>query len=389
MEANFYYLRNQRSIMAGLYIHIPFCKSRCTYCSFFSTTRNELHDVYVEALCSEIMQRRDYLPKNTVNTLYIGGGTPSQLEYSHLDRILETADKAFGLADAMEKTIECNPDDLTPSYISGLYRLGFNRISMGIQSFDDTILKKLNRRHTALQAVKAVKACQESGFSNINTDLMYGLPGQKTSDFIYDINKIISLGVTHISAYSLTIEEGTPLAKEIEQDQTIQATDTLYEEMFNTLCTTLHNAGFEHYEISNFALPGFHSRHNSNYWDGTPYLGFGAGAHSFDGMVRRWNVPDLDRYISSVRTGQAESESEELSEKDQYNEMIMLSLRTSQGVSLDKMRERFGQDAVTRFLDEASPWIKKKDLVRSGNSVHFSEPSLYISDGIISRLFRD
>lgn len=374
--------------MAGLYIHIPFCKSRCAYCGFFSTTRNNMHDEYADALCAEMVQRQDFVPGFTVKTLYFGGGTPSQMFPRHLEKILEASDKAFNLAGSQETTIECNPDDITPSYSARLAKLGFNRISLGVQSFDDTILKNLGRRHNATQAATAVKYCQDAGIGNISIDLMYGLPGQTTQSFVSDITRALSLGVTHISAYSLTFEEGTPLMRDLEKGKAVQASDVQYEEMYNTICTMLGDKGFEHYEISNFALPGFQSIHNGNYWNGTPYLGLGAGAHSFDGRIRSWNIPDIDRYINSIRNGHAESDFEKLGEDDQYNEMLMLSLRTSQGLSLGKMSERFGQDAVLKFLYEASPWIEKGDLIRSGDNVHFSEPGLFISDGIVSRLFR-
>lgn len=335
--------------MAGIYIHIPFCKSRCVYCDFFSTTQLTRRKEYVDALIHEWQQRvseihpksetgvknTDTKPQNdeTIRTIYLGGGTPSLLEINDLERLLN----ALPITEAEEITMECNPGDITPAKAQAWRKMGINRLSIGIQSFDDTLLKKIGRRHTADEARSAVRTAQEVGFENISIDIIYGLPWG-TDNGKRDIEEAISLHVQHISTYCLTIEEGTPLARMLQQGE-IQETDEDTENTtYDYIAGRLREAGFEHYEVSNFALAGRRSLHNSNYWNNTPYIGLGAGAHSYNGIDRSWNPADLETYIRGINEGRHIRETEHLSDTDRYNEQIMLGLRTSDGVLFSDLR---------------------------------------------------
>ena len=313
--------------MAGLYVHIPFCKKRCKYCDFFSTTRLERQEAYVAALVKEIAARKDEAGE-PIRTVYIGGGTPSTLAPQNIARIVEAA----GIEQAEEITMELNPGDATPAYMQALRNIGINRLSIGIQSFQDDLLTLIGRRHNAQQAINAVRMAQEAGFTNLSIDLMYALPTQTMAAWQADIDTALSLGVQHISSYGLIYEQGTALTKAVE-DGTLDAIDEETENaMYDSLCERLKQAGFVHYEVSNFALPGYEAKHNSRYWDHTPYIGVGAGAHTYVPPVRSWNKEDLEAYIEGAVTGDGLRESETLSETDLYNERIMLGLRTNRGI---------------------------------------------------------
>ena len=340
---------------------------------------------YVNALCLELEQRQDYLDGAPVNTLYFGGGTPSRLTPEHIDRVLQTVRTIYGLDALDELTVECNPDDITPQYVAALRAMGVNRISMGVQTFNDGLLHFLNRRHTADQALNAIRTCRESGITNISIDLMYGLPGQTLDMFRSDIQTAISTGVQHISSYCLSYEDNTPLQTLRDQGKLTPADDDLCSQMFTLMCDTLREGGFGHYEISNFCRPGYHSRHNSSYWDGTPYLGLGAGAHSYNGHSRQWNPSDLDAYMSGIEQGTPQFEIENLSAKDLYNEKLMLSLRTSRGLNLSALTP---QDRLT-VLNSAESLINKGSLLLENNHLKIPESRMFISDSIISTLFKD
>ena len=313
--------------MAGLYIHIPFCKKRCLYCDFFSTTLLERREEYVAALLKEIELRRDEAGE-PIQTVYIGGGTPSTLP----SKAVIAIDQLLHSYRIAEYTLEMNPGDVTERYLQELRQTGINRLSIGIQSFQDELLELIGRRHNAQQAIDAVHMAQEAGFENISVDLMYALPTQTMTQWETDIETALGLGIQHISSYGLMYEEGTTLTKMLEQGE-IEAIDEDTENaMYDYLCERLKQAGFVHYEVSNFALPGREAKHNSSYWDGTPYIGVGAGAHSYIGHVRSWNPSDLDAYIKGINSGTLVRESETLTEKDLYNERIMLGLRTNRGI---------------------------------------------------------
>ncbi len=309
--------------MAGLYVHIPFCKKRCRYCDFFSTTRLERQEVYVAALVKEIAARKDEAGE-PIRTIYFGGGTPSTLAPQDITRILD----AVGIDEAEEITMELNPGDASPAYMQALRDIGINRLSIGIQSFQDDLLTLIGRRHNAQQAINAVRMAQEAGFTNLSIDLMYALPTQTMAAWQADIETALSLGVQHISSYGLIYEQGTALTQAVESGELEAIDEETENAMYDELCSRLKQAGFVHYEVSNFALPGYEAKHNSRYWDHTPYIGVGAGAHTYIPPVRSWNKDDLEAYIQ----GDGIRESETLTETDLYNERIMLGLRTNRGI---------------------------------------------------------
>ena len=323
---------------SSLYIHVPFCKSRCIYCDFYSTTLGQdTMASYIEALEREMSLRIQYIKGTRVHTIYIGGGTPSLLPSHLLRELFDAILHEFSLDEDAEVTIEANPDDVTPDWLQGLEGTPVNRISMGAQTFDDKLLNLLGRRHNAQQVRDAVRLCKEAGIGNISLDLIYGLPKQTMDDWQSDVEQALSLGIKHLSAYALSIEPGTPLDSSPYKGE---LEGVHYEElsrrMYDHLMSATDKAGFLHYEISNFALPGFHSRHNSSYWQSTPYLGLGAGAHSYDGhRSRRANLPDIKAYIAAK--GDVPHETETLSDETLYNEFIMTRLRTSGGIPLDEL----------------------------------------------------
>ncbi|MFA6873854.1 MAG: radical SAM family heme chaperone HemW [Bacteroidaceae bacterium] len=373
--------------MAGLYLHIPFCKQRCAYCDFFSTTSCEERDAYVEALCLEMKQRKDYLDGASLQTIYLGGGTPSLLSEANFERLFKTIYALFTVDFDVEITLEANPDDLTPTYLQMLSCFPINRISMGIQTFSNATLKLLNRRHTAEQAIQAVYDCRFAGFQNLSLDLIYGLPGEDLACFQKNVQQVLALEPSHLSAYSLTIEEGTPLYRMCELGEVHEMGEEESLLCYMYLCTTLKEAGFHHYEISNFARSGCESRHNSSYWCGTPYLGLGPSAHSYDGESRQWNVSSLSLYLKGITSGKHLYQREELDKKTRYNDFLLTRLRTSKGVSLDKIQALFGVDSYTFLLTNAEPWISSGKLKLEDKQLYLTQDGIFISDTILSSLF--
>ena len=369
----------------SLYIHIPFCKSRCIYCDFYSTTfGQEMMAAYVQALERELSQRStEYKQCTRVHTIYIGGGTPSLLPIDLLNKLFHAISNCFTIDSEAEVTIEANPDDVTKDWLKGLSATPVNRISMGAQTFDDKLLGFLNRRHNAQQIVDAVKACKEAGITNISLDLIYGLPGQTMEMWQRDVKQALSLDIKHLSAYSLSYEEGTKLDTMLKKGLVEETDEELSRKMYDYLMTATSEAGFQHYEISNFALPGFHSRHNSSYWQGTPYLGLGAGAHSYDGhRIRRANLPDVKAYLAA--TGDVPHETEKLSDNDLYNEFIMTRLRTSIGLPLDEL-----SDEDRRYcLSLAEPHIKHHLLCFRNEHLCLTKEGIFTSNDIISDLMK-
>lgn len=368
--------------MAGLYIHIPFCQSRCIYCGFYSTTLLDKRQDYTDSLCEE-MRLRD---KPALGTIYIGGGTPSQLTSGQLRQLFAAIGRYYPLSAEAEVTMECNPDDITPSFTEMLSTLPVNRVSMGVQTFDDQRLRFLHRRHDSKQAIKAIEYLRQAGISNISIDLMFSFPGQTLEEWEKDIDQALSLGVEHISSYSLMIEEDTPLW-EMRQSGVIDMPDEdLYVEMYQTLARRLTEAGYEHYEISNFATPGHRSRHNSSYWDGTPYIGIGAAAHSYDGECRQWNVSDIGTYISSIQQGTIPCEREELDLPSRYNDMVTTALRTSEGIGLEKARREFGTPLTQYLEQQAERWIRSRHIIKDNDHIRLSLAGIMLSDTIMSDL---
>ena len=372
--------------MAGIYIHIPFCKRRCIYCDFFSTTQSEKKSTYIHALCQELDMRKDYLEGEDIETIYLGGGTPSQLTQKELEEIFSSLYNIYKVKEDAEITLEANPDDLTPEYIHMLRTLPINRISMGIQTFQEETLKLLHRRHTAQQAIEAVKHCREAGFQNISIDLMYGLPGETLETWKEDLQQAIALHPEHISAYHLIYEEGTALWKLREQKQVEEADEDLSVTLFKTLIEELTHAGYEHYEISNFCLPGLHSRHNSSYWTGKKYLGCGPSAHSFNGTSRQWNVASLDKYIQSIQQGKLDYEIEEQDIYTRYNDFVITTIRTHWGMSLSHLRSTYGENLYQYCLRMAKPHLEQGVLEIKEDTLKLTKEGIFISDGIMSDL---
>lgn len=372
--------------MAGIYIHIPFCKTRCIYCDFYSTTRSELKSRYIHALCRELAERRDYLQGETVETVYFGGGTPSQLAEEDFRQVFGTIEQVYGMAGVKEITLEANPDDLTEEYAGMLHSLPFNRISMGVQTFDDPTLKLLKRRHNAAQASEAVQRCRRAGFGNISIDLIYGLPGETDERWESDLRQAVELDVEHISAYHLIYEEGTPLHEMLQKHTVSQVSEESSVHFFSSLIDTLSAAGYEHYEISNFCKPGMYSRHNTSYWQGIPYLGCGPSAHSFNGESREWNVASLDDYLASVEGGKRLHETELLDRETRYNEFIITGLRTQWGISTDELKDKFGERLWQYCLTQARLYLENGKLQLQDNRLKLTREGIFISDGIMSDL---
>ena len=372
--------------MAGIYIHIPFCKRRCIYCDFFSTTQSEKKSAYVHALCQELDMRKDYLEGEDIETIYLGGGTPSQLTQKELEEIFSSLYNIYKVKEDAEITLEANPDNLTPEYIHMLRTLPINRISMGIQTFQEETLKLLHRRHTAQQAIEAFQRCREASFRNISIDLMYGLPGETLDTWKQDLQQAIALHPEHISAYHLIYEEGTALWKLREQNQVEEADEDLSVTLFKTLIEELTYAGYEHYEISNFCLPGLHSRHNSSYWTGKKYLGCGPSAHSFNGTSRQWNVASLNKYIQSIQQGKLDYEIEELDIYTRYNDFVITTIRTHWGMSLSHLRSTYGENLYQYCLRMAKPHLEQGVLEIKEDTLKLTKEGIFISDGIMSDL---
>ena len=330
--------------------------------------------------------RRDYLQGAQIDTVYFGGGTPSQLEEKDFAKIFQTLQEVYGLEDALEITLEANPDDLTEAYVNTLRRLPFNRISMGIQTFDDETLRLLHRRHSARQAIEAVERCRQAGFRNLSIDLIYGLPGETEEKWQRDLEGALCLRPEHISAYHLTYEEGTPLHRLLQAHRVHEVDEDLSLRFFTRLTHTLRQAGYVHYEISNFCLPGYHARHNTSYWQGVPYLGCGPSAHSFDTQSREWNLASLDAYITGLENGQRPYEKEVLSSDTRYNEYVMTGLRTMWGISTDKILHDFGTDRLHYLRDMAAPHLRSGKLTEQEGILRLTEQGIFVSDDILSDL---
>lgn len=372
--------------MAGLYIHVPFCAKRCLYCDFFSNTEMKYKQSYIEALVREMELRKEYIRGEALETIYFGGGTPSLLQSEDLELIFNAIYQTFDVTNCQEITLEANPDDLTPEYISMIRRFPFNRISMGVQSFRNEDLRFLNRRHDAEQAIRAVTRCKEQGITNISIDLIYGLPGQTLTLWQQNLEQAIRLDVPHISAYHLIYEEGTALYKLLEAGKIQPVTEDLSVTLFSTLIDTLTEAGYTHYEISNFARPGYFSKHNSSYWNGKNYLGLGPSAHSYNGIDREWNVSSLPIYIRSIQNGEPNLEKEELNLTTRYNDTIITGLRTMWGIDYNNIQERFGDKLYTYCRKQAEPYIKRGLLQQAGTNLTLTREGIFISDGIMSDL---
>lgn len=371
--------------MASIYVHIPFCQSRCIYCDFFSTTDIPQQLRYVERLEQEMLCRKDEWPSHArTSSIYIGGGTPSTLPATLIQRIFDHICRLYPIDTDAEITIEVNPDDVTPDFVRALPHIPVNRISMGVQTFNNETLRLLRRRHTAEQATRAVQLLQDAGYDNLSIDLIYGLPKQDLKDWENNLRQALSLDIPHFSAYSLMYEEGTALTRMLERGEINEMSEEESIACYELLCLSMHEHGYEHYEISNFARPGMHSRHNTAYWMGEPYLGFGAGAHSYDGKsIRRWNSDSLARYLKNTDS----FETENLSATDLHNEFVMTRLRTSKGFSLDELEKRFGHEALQHCTETAQPHLQSGHLMLENSHLHLTEAGVFVSNDVISDLF--
>lgn len=372
--------------MAGIYIHVPFCKKRCIYCDFFTRTDLSLKTEYVSAICKEIELRKEYIKGETIETIYFGGGTPSQLLVNDFEHIFNAIYTNFRVDADAEITIEGNPDDLSIHYLKSIQALPINRLSIGIQSFNNAELSFLDRRHSAETAKEVVHFAKKIGFDNISIDLMYGLPNQTLDVWTNNLEEAIALNIQHISAYHLIYEEGTKLFRLQNQKKIKPVDENISVEMFSIMIDKLANAGFELYEISNFCQKGFTSRHNSSYWLGKKYLGLGPSAHSFDGTNRAWNVASIPLYIKGVLDSSLNIEIEYLDQKTSYNDFIITGLRTKWGLDIKVLENKFGSELKKYCLNIAEKYIAKELLNLNNNKLTLTRQGIFVSDGIMSDL---
>jgi oxygen-independent coproporphyrinogen-3 oxidase len=373
--------------MAGIYIHIPFCKKACHYCDFHFSTSPQYKDQMLNALRSEIILRKNYLKNEKIETIYFGGGTPSLLNADELQVLIGQITDLFELSSNAEVTIEANPDDLNPKYVREIKSTLINRFSIGVQSFFEEDLKWMNRAHTASEAQSAIKRVQDAGFENITTDLIYGFPLLTDEKWEFNIQKLIEYQVPHISSYSITVEPKTALATFITKGKQAGMDEGQSASQFLMLIDQLAESGFEHYEISNFSKPGMHSRHNSNYWDGVNYLGIGPSAHSFNGESRQWNISNNSKYIDGIELKKVPAETEFLSTENKINEYIMTSLRTSKGMDLQTVSLKFGSDYSSEIYNGLEPFLEKEWININEKMVNLTREGKLFADHIASELF--
>lgn len=372
--------------MAGIYIHIPFCKTKCHYCDFYKSTDFGAKTDFVSALKQEIVWRKEELGNEKIASIYFGGGTPSVLKTAEIGEILILISETFQLENDIEITLEANPDDLSLEFVQSLRSTPVNRLSIGTQSFHDRDLKSMNRRHNSQQALQSIETAKSAGIDNISIDLIYGLPNQTLEEWEYNVEKAVSLDVQHISAYHLTYHEGTVFYDYLKSGKIKELPDELSLEQFKLLLDRLEKAGFEQYEISNFARNERYSRHNKAYWERKKYLGFGPSAHSFDHRTRRWNVASLRKYLQAIESNSPFWEYEILTVQDQYNDYMITSLRTKWGISISYLKEHFPGKFVIHFQKEAQKYIDSNHLILKNNAYKLSVEGLFISDKIMETL---
>jgi len=375
--------------MAGIYIHIPFCRQKCHYCNFFSIASIRDKTAFLDALKKEISSRKDYLNNETVHTVYLGGGTPSMLSWNELTEVFSWLSAHFELAPNAEITLEANPDDLNQSFVSLLSDSPVNRLSIGVQSFFDDDLVYLHRVHQAGQARKAIELCLHAGIDKLTIDLIYGIPKLTNDKWRANISTFLDYGLSHLSAYALTVETKTALHQLIRKGTRKQTDEYQAAAHFEILMEKLEEEKFIHYEISNFARPGHYSRHNSLYWLGGNYLGLGPSSHSFNGYSRQWNVSSVDKYIKLSERPEELAEKEILTLNQRYNEYVMTSLRTSWGCDLEHIRNVFGEQYADYCFKNAQPFIHKGKLVCNEHRFFLTTSGKLFADGIAASLFTD
>ena len=373
--------------MSGIYLHIPFCRKACHYCDFHFSTSFKLKDDFLGALIKEIEDRKNELGNEAIKTIYFGGGTPSILERSDIERILKTIAINYKLADDLEITLEANPDDLTYEKLNCLKSAGINRLSIGIQSFFDEHLNWMNRSHSSEQAINCVKMAAELGFDNITIDLIYGIPKMTMEEWESNVHMACELPVHHISSYCLTVEPKTALAHQVKKGKVKMVDDDVEIKQFNFLRSHLKSNGFNQYEVSNFAKKGYISKHNSSYWKGETYLGFGPSAHSFNGVSRSWNVSNNPKYIKGIQNGNRDFETEYLELRDRLNERIMTGLRTVWGIDLEEIRRIYNYDFQDKNKVVIQELISKNEIEMEGSILRLSPKGFMRADRIASDFF--
>ena len=370
--------------MAGIYIHIPYCRKICHYCDFHREKASKCDKRYIDALLDEAQTRKEYLDDEVIETVYFGGGTPSVLDAGQLNGIISWLKGHFRFSENREITIEVNPDDITEQYVEDMLRAGVNRVSIGVQSLNDQILKKLNRRHNAQQAKNAIRIFQDAGIKNISADLIYGIPGLTLEEWNDSLRSLIDTGIVHLSAYHLTIEENTVFGEMKVRGELTEADEEDSLQQYNSLIEISAEAGFAHYEISNFARKGLFSKHNTNYWRQKKYLGLGPSAHSYNGFSRQWNVSDTEKYIRSVSAGEEWFEREELDNRTRFNEYIMTSLRTMWGIDLNYIEREFEKEGSDYIKNIATKYISYGMMSYKEDTLVLTDQGMIISDNIIS-----
>ena len=372
--------------MAGIYLHIPFCKKACHYCNFHFSTQTADMQVFVDTLIQEIVLQKSYI-KEPIETIYFGGGTPSLLEEAQLKEILAAIDAHFEIADVIECTLEANPDDMHPSKIAAWKKIGINRLSIGIQSFQASALTWMNRAHTVEQSHAAIQMALDAGIDNLSIDLIYGTPSLSDQALMADLDWIAHYQIKHVSCYALTVEDKTALKKSIEKGQIENIDSEKQARHFEIICARLKTMGLEHYEISNFAKPGFRSQHNSHYWSGETYLGLGPSAHSFNTISRQWNIANNALYIKSIAQGQLNFEIELLTEANRYNEYMMTSLRRIEGFDLDLIAAKFGNRYYEHSIAMINEMEPRNIFNQNGNQYSLKDEAKFLADGIASDFF--
>jgi oxygen-independent coproporphyrinogen-3 oxidase len=373
--------------MAGIYLHIPFCKKACHYCDFHFSTSPQYKEPMLKALRQELLLRKSYLNNQRIETIYFGGGTPSLLNANELQILLGEIVDQFDVTSNAEITIEANPDDLNPQRVKELRQTLINRFSIGIQSFFEEDLRWMNRAHTATEAQSSIKRVQDAGFENITADLIYGYPLLTNPKWEHNIQELIQLNIPHISSYSMTVEPATALSSFIKKGEQKAMDEGQSAAQFLILMEQLKEAGFDHYEISNFAKPGSHSKHNSNYWEGISYLGIGPSAHSFNGKSRQWNISNNTKYIDQIEKGKIPAEIEELTLENRINEYIMTSLRTSKGMDLNKIKDQFGSDYANEIKNNLDVFSEKNWILIKDQRIILTTDGKLFADHIASELF--
>lgn len=372
--------------MAGIYIHIPFCRQKCHYCDFYKTVNVGFIKQFILFLRKEIELQKIYLQGESVETIYFGGGTPSVLKQQELVYILSVLKSEFQVESNAEITLEANPDDLNLTYLESLFQAGINRLSIGIQSFQNQHLKKMNRRHNVKQAILSVENAIKAGFSNISVDLIYGLPELSLKQWKQNLQEVFKLPVQHLSAYHLTYHRGTPFYSWLKNGTLKEPSEEESIEQYNELINESWFAGFEQYEISNFAKDKLYSKHNTSYWTGKKYLGLGPSAHSFNGISRQWNVAGIEDYMKALKTDSPFYKKENLNEKDKFNEFILTNLRTKWGVSLSFIEENFGVEKSTYFLESIQKYLNTGKINEQNGNFTLSNKGVFVSDDILSDL---